>query len=163
MPRSLSRPAHAQDRIDQEWPDSLDGCCCYETPFVVDLQGYRQLWPFNRSDLPDNHIKVVTPREIRTTTYTGSHGLAEARAVCIRQRQTQVQGTRGTQTGELAMNGYKINHVLVGKALVGEGNEVAQVDLVMGPRGSAAEAAFCNALTNQKGGTTRCWLWWPPI
>lgn len=50
------------------------------------------------------------------------------------------------------MNGYKINHVLVGEALVGEGNEVAHIDLVMGPRGSAAEAAFCSALTNQKRG-----------
>ncbi len=50
------------------------------------------------------------------------------------------------------MNGYKINHVLVGEALVGEGNEVAHIDLIMGPRGSAAETAFCNALTNQKRG-----------
>jgi 5,6,7,8-tetrahydromethanopterin hydro-lyase len=50
------------------------------------------------------------------------------------------------------MNGYKINHVLVAEALVGEGNEVAHVDLLMGPRGSAAETAFCVALTNQKRG-----------
>ncbi|MGJ0483333.1 MAG: formaldehyde-activating enzyme [Methylomicrobium sp.] len=46
----------------------------------------------------------------------------------------------------------KIDHVLVGEALVGEGNEVAHIDLIMGPRGSAAEFAFCNALTNQKRG-----------
>lgn len=45
-----------------------------------------------------------------------------------------------------------INGVLVGEALVGEGNEVAHIDLIMGPRGSAAEAAFCNTLTNQKEG-----------
>lgn len=50
------------------------------------------------------------------------------------------------------MNGYKINHVLVAEALVGKGNEVAHIDLVMGPRGSAAETAFCTALTNQKRG-----------
>lgn len=50
------------------------------------------------------------------------------------------------------MNGYKINHVLVAEALVGEGNEVAHIDLIMGPRGSAAEIAFCTALTNQKRG-----------
>jgi 5,6,7,8-tetrahydromethanopterin hydro-lyase len=50
------------------------------------------------------------------------------------------------------MNGYKINHVLVGEALVGEGNEVAHIDLIMGPRGSAAETAFCMTLTNQKRG-----------
>ncbi len=48
----------------------------------------------------------------------------------------------------------KINKVLVGESLVGEGNEVAHIDLIMGPRGSAAETAFCNALTNNKDGFT---------
>jgi 5,6,7,8-tetrahydromethanopterin hydro-lyase len=48
----------------------------------------------------------------------------------------------------------KINRVLVGEALVGEGNEVAHIDLVMGPRGSAAETAFCNTLANNKDGFT---------
>ena len=48
----------------------------------------------------------------------------------------------------------KIDRVLVGEALVGEGNEVAHIDLVMGPRGSAAETAFCNTLTNNKDGFT---------
>lgn len=48
----------------------------------------------------------------------------------------------------------KINKVMVGESLVGEGNEVAHIDLLMGPRGSAAETAFCNALTNNKDGFT---------
>jgi 5,6,7,8-tetrahydromethanopterin hydro-lyase len=48
----------------------------------------------------------------------------------------------------------KINKVVIGEALVGDGNEVAHIDLIMGPRGSAAEAAFCNALTNNKDGFT---------
>jgi len=48
----------------------------------------------------------------------------------------------------------KINKVLVGESLVGDGNEVAHIDLIMGPRGSAAEAAFTNALTNNKDGFT---------
>jgi 5,6,7,8-tetrahydromethanopterin hydro-lyase len=48
----------------------------------------------------------------------------------------------------------KIDRVLVGEALVGEGNEVAHIDLVLGPRGSAAETAFCNTLTNNKDGFT---------
>jgi 5,6,7,8-tetrahydromethanopterin hydro-lyase len=48
----------------------------------------------------------------------------------------------------------KINRVLVGESLVGDGNEVAHIDLIMGPRGSAVEAAFCNALTNNKDGFT---------
>ena len=47
-----------------------------------------------------------------------------------------------------------INKVCVGESLVGEGNEVAHIDLIMGPRGSAAETAFCNALTNNKDGFT---------
>jgi 5,6,7,8-tetrahydromethanopterin hydro-lyase len=45
-----------------------------------------------------------------------------------------------------------VDGVRVGEALVGEGNEVAHIDLIMGPRGSAAEIAFCNTLTNQKEG-----------
>jgi 5,6,7,8-tetrahydromethanopterin hydro-lyase len=48
----------------------------------------------------------------------------------------------------------KINKVMVGESLVGDGNEVAHVDLLIGPRGSAVEAAFCNALTNNKDGFT---------
>lgn len=47
-----------------------------------------------------------------------------------------------------------IDRVLVGESLVGDGNEIAHVDLIIGPRGSAAEAAFCNALTNNKDGFT---------
>ncbi|MGH8728149.1 MAG: formaldehyde-activating enzyme [Burkholderiales bacterium] len=43
---------------------------------------------------------------------------------------------------------------MVGEALVGDGNEVAHVDLIIGPRGSAVEKAFANALTNNKDGFT---------
>ncbi|MBL8881739.1 MAG: formaldehyde-activating enzyme [Hyphomicrobium sp.] len=48
----------------------------------------------------------------------------------------------------------KINKVMVGESLVGDGNEVAHIDLIVGPRGSAAEVAFCNSLTNNKDGFT---------
>ncbi|WP_036264312.1 formaldehyde-activating enzyme [Methylocapsa aurea] len=48
----------------------------------------------------------------------------------------------------------KINRLLVGESLVGDGNEVAHIDLLIGPRGSAAETAFANALTNNKDGFT---------
>ncbi len=48
----------------------------------------------------------------------------------------------------------KITKTLVGESLVGDGNEVAHIDLILGPRGSAAEAAFCNCLTNNKDGFT---------
>ena len=46
----------------------------------------------------------------------------------------------------------KIDRMLVGEALVGDGNEVAHIDLIIGPRGSAAETAFAMTLTNQKEG-----------
>ena len=48
----------------------------------------------------------------------------------------------------------KIDRLLVGESLVGDGNEVAHIDLIMGPRGSSAETAFTNALTNNKDGFT---------
>jgi len=48
----------------------------------------------------------------------------------------------------------KITGLCVGESLVGEGNEVAHIDLIMGPRGSAAESAFANALVNNKDGFT---------
>jgi len=44
--------------------------------------------------------------------------------------------------------------MMVGESLVGDGNEVAHIDLLIGPRGSPAEAAFANALTNNKDGFT---------
>src|SRR6516162_1826923 len=48
----------------------------------------------------------------------------------------------------------KITKLGVGESLVGEGNEVAHIDLLIGPRGSAAETAFANALVNNKDGFT---------
>jgi 5,6,7,8-tetrahydromethanopterin hydro-lyase len=48
----------------------------------------------------------------------------------------------------------RITGVCVGESLVGEGNEVAHIDLIMGPRGSAVEKAFTRALTNNKSGFT---------
>ena len=48
----------------------------------------------------------------------------------------------------------KINKLLVGESLVGDGNEVAHIDLIIGPRGSSAETAFANSLTNNKDGFT---------
>jgi 5,6,7,8-tetrahydromethanopterin hydro-lyase len=53
---------------------------------------------------------------------------------------------------EMAM--AKVTGLCVGESLVGEGNEVAHIDLLIGPRGSAAEAAFANCLTNNKDGFT---------
>ncbi len=53
-----------------------------------------------------------------------------------------------------------INKVMVGEALVNDndpsGNmaEIAHIDLLVGPRGSAVETAFCNGLVNNKDGFT---------
>jgi len=46
----------------------------------------------------------------------------------------------------------KITKVCVGEALVGDGNEVAHIDLILGPRGSPAESTFCHTLTSQREG-----------
>lgn len=48
----------------------------------------------------------------------------------------------------------RINSMRVGEALVGDGAEVAHIDLIIGPRGSTAETAFTNSLTNNKDGFT---------
>ena len=48
----------------------------------------------------------------------------------------------------------KVNKLMVGESLVGDGNEVAHIDLIIGPRGSAAETAFANCLVNNKDGFT---------
>ena len=46
----------------------------------------------------------------------------------------------------------KITKVCVGESLVGDGNEVAHIDLIIGPRGSPAEETFCRTLTSQREG-----------
>ena len=46
----------------------------------------------------------------------------------------------------------KVTNLCVGESLNGDGNEVAHIDLMIGPRGSAAETAFANCLTNNKDG-----------
>lgn len=42
----------------------------------------------------------------------------------------------------------------LGESLVGEGNEVAHIDLIIGSKSGPAGVAFCNALTNNKDGFT---------
>jgi len=74
-----------------------------------------------------------------------------------RRTDDSASAARGVVTGSIPTKEKtmaKINRVLVGEALVGEGNEVAHIDLIMGPRGSAAEAAFCQGLVNNKDGFT---------
>lgn len=47
-----------------------------------------------------------------------------------------------------------LKDTLVGEALVGEGPEIAHVDLVIGPRGGAVEQAFVDALASPSEGHT---------
>ena len=42
----------------------------------------------------------------------------------------------------------------LGESLVGDGNEVAHIDLIIGSKTGPAGRAFCNALTNNKDGFT---------
>ena len=53
-----------------------------------------------------------------------------------------------------------IDKVLTGEALINDNDpsgtmaEIAHIDLLIGPRGSAVETAFCNGLVNNKDGFT---------
>ena len=44
--------------------------------------------------------------------------------------------------------------ILIGESLVGEGNEVAHIDQMIGPKNGPVGAAFANALVNQNEGHT---------
>jgi 5,6,7,8-tetrahydromethanopterin hydro-lyase len=64
-----------------------------------------------------------------------------------------------SETTEFGITGEKkamakIDRMMVGESLVGDGNEVAHIDLLIGPRGSPVESAFANALVNNKDGFT---------
>lgn len=61
----------------------------------------------------------------------------------------------GQEAGQAEKEGAVINRVLVGEALVIEEMDlknVAHIDLIIGPRGSAAERAFARTLTTQRKG-----------
>ena len=45
-------------------------------------------------------------------------------------------------------------HLMVGESLVGDGNEIAHIDLMIGPKNGPAGYAFANALTNNTDGFT---------
>jgi 5,6,7,8-tetrahydromethanopterin hydro-lyase len=44
--------------------------------------------------------------------------------------------------------------ILIGESLVGDGNEIAHIDLLIGPKNGPVGQAFCNALVNQNQGHT---------
>ena len=70
-------------------------------------------------------------------------------------------GGEGSTTATTSIKGRVIDRVLVGEALVIDNRpddsgldllNVAHIDLIIGPRGSAAERAFTRALTTQRKG-----------
>jgi 5,6,7,8-tetrahydromethanopterin hydro-lyase len=90
--------------------------------------------------------KWLSPRRERSL-----RGCSSPRAACVRLAWCACQfWAPGFWEEHMAV----INKMLVGESLVGDGNEVAHIDLIMGPRGSAAELAFANALVNNKDGFT---------
>jgi len=46
-------------------------------------------------------------------------------------------------------------HLMVGESLVGEGNEIAHIDLMIGPKNGPAGYAFANALSSNSDGFTK--------
>jgi 5,6,7,8-tetrahydromethanopterin hydro-lyase len=63
-------------------------------------------------------------------------------------------GSGASETAPAPTPTARITRVCVGESLIGDGNEVAHIDLIMGPRGSSAELAFAKCLTNNKAGFT---------
>lgn len=49
---------------------------------------------------------------------------------------------------------HHFNRTLIGEALVGDGPEIAHIDLVIGPKGGAVEQAFVTALASPRKGHT---------
>ena len=47
-----------------------------------------------------------------------------------------------------------MKEIMVGESLIGEGNEVAHIDLLIGPKSGPVGTAFANALVNQNQGHT---------
>ena len=45
-----------------------------------------------------------------------------------------------------------IQSMAIGESLVGDGNEIAHIDLIIGPKDGPAGVAFANALSNQSAG-----------
>jgi formaldehyde-activating enzyme involved in methanogenesis len=53
------------------------------------------------------------------------------------------------------------DHTLsVGEALVGEGNEIAHIDLMIGTKNGPVGVAFASALATRRPATATCWPSW---
>jgi 5,6,7,8-tetrahydromethanopterin hydro-lyase len=79
---------------------------------------------------------------------------APAPATAASQSAANPVSAKPATAGSAAKRSARIDKVMIGESLVGDGNEVAHIDLIVGPRGSAAEIAFNNSLTNNKHGFT---------
>ncbi len=86
---------------------------------------------FDHEHIVDAPARSAAQRTSSPTKYRHEHA-----GSVVRSEERKTLTRRTTQMS------LKIDRVLVGEALVGDGNEVAHIDLIMGPRGSAAETAF---------------------
>jgi 5,6,7,8-tetrahydromethanopterin hydro-lyase len=103
-----------------------------------------------RNASPDERLLALHDDPLKVGSILA--GVPLTKSLFDRYIRNKSQDDRPTERRSLST--AKIRGVRVGEALVGDGNEVAHIDLIMGPRGSAAEVAFVNCLTNNKDGFT---------
>nr|WP_327036609.1 formaldehyde-activating enzyme [Methanothrix thermoacetophila] len=72
--------------------------------------------------------------------------------------QINVKGSKG-----VVWLDKDFSRTLVGEALVGDGPEVAHIDLVIGPKGGAVDAAFVTSLASPRKGHTPFLRFWNRI
>src|SRR5262245_23161056 len=70
-----------------------------------------------------------------------------------RRRQSVAFGGQNNRAVS-AVDGERIMSMFVGEALVGEGNEIAHIDLLIGSKDGPVGSAFANALARQSEGHT---------
>src|SRR5438128_790082 len=59
---------------------------------------------------------------------------------------------RSAASSHVRKNGHDFADFCIGEALVGQGNEVAHIDVMIGKKSGPVGSAFANALTNQQPG-----------
>jgi 5,6,7,8-tetrahydromethanopterin hydro-lyase len=122
-----------------------------ESRFEEVIQVAAELIPLAEGDLGRDHEIVSRLIDCRSAARDGLAVPAKKAGAFINIMSQQPGWADETVQGAGLR---KIVKLRVGESLVGEGNEVAHIDLLIGPRGSAAEEAFANCLVNNKDGFT---------
>lgn len=115
------------------------------------------LWPVvdklaARSKHRANPTTADDPRASESHEPTPHGTAATLPAIPVHAGRVDIFDVSGLYVGPVRL----IDRLLVGEALVGNGAEVAHVTVVMGPRGSAAEASFCSSLTTREDHFIAC-------